>query len=78
MIRLDPASNSETARIQFGGFGLLEGIHVSDGRLWASVHQGESSYIELTLYVIDRENNEATAVMELPERLRASFLPDDD
>lgn len=78
LIRLDPASNSETARIQFGGFGLLEGIHVSDGRLWASVHQGESSYIELTLYVIDRESNEATAVMELPERLRASFLPDDD
>lgn len=78
LIRLDPASNSETARIQFAGFGQLEGIDVSDGRLWASVHQGDSSYIELTLYVIDRENNEPTAVMELPERLRATFLPEDN
>lgn len=77
LIRLDPASNSEATRIEFGGFGLLEGIHVSDGRLWASVHQGESSYIELTLYVIDRENNQPTAVMELPERVRATFLSDD-
>ena len=77
LIRLDPASNSEMTRIQFASLGLLEGLHVSDGRLWASVHRGGGSFIELTLYVIDRETNEPTAVMELPERLRATFLSDD-
>ncbi len=76
LIRLDPATNTEVTRIQFAGLGLLEGVHVSDGRLWASVHQGDSSYIELTLYVIDRETNEPTTMMELPERLRAIFLSD--
>lgn len=78
VIRLDPASSSETARIPFAGLGQLQGIHVSDERLWASVHQGDSSYIELTLYVIDPETNEATPVVELPERLRATFVSDND
>ena len=77
LIRLDPASNGEMTRIQFASLGLLEGVHVSDGRLWTSVHRGGGSSIELTLYVIDRETNEPTAVMELPERLRATFLSDD-
>lgn len=76
LIRLDPDSSTETDRIQLAELGTLEGVHVSDGRLWASVNQGDSSFIELGLFVIDRETNEPTPVMDLPERLRATFLSD--
>ena len=64
VIRFDPVTGTEVARVDFAGIGEIGNVHIARGRVWVEV---EEQLFERTLFAIDPQTNEATPMMTAPE-----------